>query len=232
MATVTIIIAFIAGIVSFLSPCVLPLLPGFLSYLSGRGANEKSGNSRLTLFLHSVAYVAGFAGVFALLNGILAHIAGSVQSWLSRAAGIVIIAFGLHLTTLLRIPFLEGQHEFAVGTERKGYWVSFLFGASFAVGWTPCVGPVLGSVLAVAASQPGSSFLLLLAYAAGLGIPFLIVGLFSEQALQLIRKYAKALYYINLIAGVLLIVLGVLVFTQSLELFTSLPALNTLLLRG
>jgi cytochrome c-type biogenesis protein len=231
MASVTLIVAFIAGIVSFLSPCVLPLLPGFLAYLSGTGI----GQDRARTFAHSVVYVLGFASVFSvlgiLLNTVLLSVASGVQMWLSWIGGTIIIVFGLHLTGLIRIPFLSQDHTADVKTRSATYLTSFLFGASFAVGWSPCVGPVLGSVLALAAAQPGIAFPLLLSYSLGLGLPFLAVGLFSTQALALIRKYGKLLRYFNIIVGVLLIALGILVFTQTLNLVANLGFVNNLLLR-
>jgi cytochrome c-type biogenesis protein len=218
MADVTILLVFVAGILSFLSPCVLPLLPGFLGYLSGTSID----GDRKKLFLNSVAYVLGFASVFALLgvllNTTLQGSSGAVQLWLGRIGGIIIIVFGLHLTGLLRIPWLQQERTIRVKKFSISYVTSFLFGASFAVGWSPCVGAVLGSVLALAATQPGTSFGLLLAYSLGLGVPFLIVGLFSSQALVYIQRYGKFLTYFNIIVGIFLIILGVLVFTQTLSL--------------
>ncbi len=237
MAQLTLLVAFLAGIVSFLSPCVLPLLPGFLAYLSGTSI----GDGKWRTFSHSAVYVLGFSCVFALLgvllNTVLANVSYGVQAWLSRIGGAVIIVFGLHLTGLIRIPFLMREHSAEVkessGAKSSGmaYVTSFLFGASFAVGWSPCVGPVLGSVLTLAASQPGQSFGLLLAYALGLGLPFLLVGIFSGQALALIKRYGRFLEYFNIVVGVLLIALGILVFTQTLSLVANFSFVNSLLLR-
>jgi cytochrome c-type biogenesis protein len=228
MAQLSIIIAFAAGIISFLSPCVLPLIPAFLGYLAGTGTS-----SRMHMFLNSVMYVLGFSIVFALLgillNTVLANAAYGVQLWLGRIGGIIIIIFGLHLTGLIRIPFLYADKHIEV-KRSASYATSFLFGAAFAVGWSPCVGPVLGTVLALAASQPGQAFTLLLAYSLGLGLPFLIVGLFSSQALAIIRKYGKFLEYFNVVVGILIIILGILVFTQSLNLVANWSFVNNLIL--
>jgi cytochrome c-type biogenesis protein len=222
MISLSLIAAFIAGLLSFLSPCVLPLVPAFLSYLAGTSGSTPN---RWKLFSNSLAYVLGFASVFALLGVLLNTVLGpasyGVQLWLARIGGAFIIVFGLHLTGLLRIPWLEQDKKIAIKQLRSTHLTSFLFGAAFAVGWTPCVGPVLGSVLALAATQPGQSFALLLAYALGLGIPFLLVGLFSAQAITIIRKYRTFLQYFNIVVGVLLIVLGILVFTQTLNLVIS-----------
>ncbi len=229
MVETTVVIAFVAGIISFLSPCVLPLIPGFLAYLAG------TGDDRTRIFLNSIAYVLGFSTVFAvlgvLLNTVLSSIAYGVQVWLGRIGGTVIILFGLHVTGLITIPFLAREHNIEVTRTKASYATSFLFGASFAFGWTPCVGPVLGTVLALATTQPGAAFPLLLAYALGLGMPFLLVGLFSAQAMALIRRYSRFLRYFNIVVGTLLILLGILVFTQTLSIVANFGAVNALLLR-
>lgn len=223
MASLSFLLAFVAGLISFFSPCVVPLIPGFLGYLAGA---EQGKASRAKLFSHSVAYVVGFTTVFAtlgiLLNTVLASVSYSVQAWLARIGGAIIILFGLHLVGLLSIPWLETSHKPNPTRRAASYGTSFLFGASFAVGWTPCVGPVLGSVLALAATQPGSAFGLLLSYAIGLGVPFLVVGLFSTQALALIRRSHVFLSWFNRVVGALLIIIGILVFTQLLSRFSGL----------
>ncbi len=232
MVSVTLIAAFLAGIVSFLSPCVLPLLPGFLAYLAGIAPGQE--NARWKLFANSAAYVLGFAVVFSLLgvllNTVLAGVSGAVQAWLSRIGGAVIILFGLFLLGLVPLSFLEREHAFNPRKGKNAYVTSFVFGAAFAVGWTPCVGAVLGSILVLAATQPGSSFALLLAYTLGLGIPFLLVGLFSTQALALIRKLGPFLRWFQVAMGLVLIVLGILVFTQTLAAIASVSFLNRLLI--
>ncbi len=235
MVQITLIAAFFGGLVSFLSPCVLPLIPGFLAYLSGTSLNDPH-KSRTKMFLNSVAYVLGFSLVFALmgvlLNTILEGISYAVQLWLSRLGGVIIIVFGLYLLGLLKFSFLEREHVLRVRKRFSvTYITSFVFGAAFAVGWTPCVGAVLGSVFALAVAQPGLSFVLLLAYSLGLGLPFLLVGLFSTQALALIQRYEAFLKYFNIIVGVLLIVLGILVFTQTLAIVANFSFLNSILLR-
>lgn len=236
MVQLTIFATFIAGIISFLSPCVLPLIPGFLAYLSGTSLDDDSRNSRIIMFLNSVSFVLGFSLVFALLgvllNTILQDSSYTVQSWLGKIGGIIIILFGLYLLGLIKIPFLEKEHKLAVKKRFSvTYITSFVFGAAFAVGWSPCIGAVLGSVLTLAVSSPGSSFLLLMSYSLGLGIPFLLVGLFSTQAIVLIKKSERFLKYFSLIVGILLLVMGVLVFTNNLNLVANLELLNQFLLR-
>ena len=229
------IAAFLAGIVSFLSPCVLPIIPGLIAYLSGVSLTDHHHN-RWKMFFNSLAFVLGFSVVFALLgvllNTFLQEVSIQLQTWLSRIGGILIIIFGLYLLGLFKIGFLESERRLKVKRRFSlTYVTSFVFGSAFAVGWTPCIGPVLGAVLTLAIVSPGKSLFLLLAYALGLGIPFLIVGLFSEWAIGFVKKYKKFLKYFNIVVGVFLIILGILVYTQTLALVANFPLLNDLLLR-
>lgn len=229
-------IAFIAGIISFLSPCVLPIIPGFLAYLSGVSLEEGGTKQRLSIFINSVFFVLGFSVVFAalgvLLNTILESVAYDAQTWLSRIGGAIIIFFGLYLTGLIKLSFLEREHKFRVTKKfNSRYLTSFVFGSAFAAGWTPCVGAALGAILGLAASNPGSAFSLLMSYSLGLGVPFLLVGLFASQASGLINKYAKQMRYVNIVFGFVLIMLGILIFTENLNRLANFELLNRFLLR-
>ncbi len=226
--------AFLAGIVSFLAPCVLPIIPGFLAYLAGSSSAD-SKTKRRDIFVNSVFFVLGFSFVFALLGillqTVLASVGADVQGWLSRIGGAVIIFFGLYLTGLIKLSFLERDHKILVKKRFSSrYLTSFVFGTAFAVGWTPCAGAVLGSILGLAASSPVSAFFLLLIYALGLGIPFLLVGLFTGQATAFIEKFGGKFAVINIFFGGLLVVIGVLVFTESLSLVGNFDFVNKLLL--
>jgi len=248
MSETTIVIAFIAGFVSFLSPCVLPIIPGFLAYLAGTSL-EESTKHRGEIFLNSLFFVLGFSAVFAvlgvLLNSFFAAFAYDIEVWLARIGGGLIILFGLYLTGLIRVPFLEREYKFKVKFSgepsrrsrtrlRRGpgfawnsrYLTSFLFGSAFAAGWTPCVGAVLGGVIALAAVQPGSALVLFFSYSLGLGLPFLAVGLFASQASHIINRYAKQLSYVNKVFGVILIIIGILAFTQNLNLLINIELIN------
>jgi len=234
MADISIVVAFVAGLVSFLSPCVLPIIPGFLAYLAGTSL-EASAEHRREIFLNSLFFVLGFSAVFAvlgvLLNSVLEAFAYGIETWLARIGGGLIILFGLYLTGLVRIPFLEREYKFSVTRKfNSRYLTSFVFGSAFAAGWTPCVGAVLGGVIALAAVAPGSALVLFFAYSLGLGLPFLIVGLFAAQASRFINRYARALSYVNKAFGVLLIIIGVFAFTQNLPLLFNLGIVNSLLL--
>lgn len=227
--------AFLGGLVSFLAPCVLPIIPGFLAYLAGSSTTE-TGPKRKEIFINSVFFVLGFGIVFALLgvllNTLLENIAYDIQLWLSRIGGVMIIFFGLYLVGLIKIPFLEKEYKFGVKTKFKSrYATSFLFGLAFAAGWTPCVGPALGVILGLTATQPGSAFILLFTYALGLGIPFLVVGTFTGKAADFINRHVVGLAYLNIVFGVILLALGVLIFTQKLSLIANFEFLNKILLK-
>lgn len=234
MNELSILFAFSAGLVSFLAPCVLPLIPGLIAYLAGTSV-EEAKDHRLTVFMNAVFFVLGFSVIFSLLgvllNSVLEGVAYDVQLWLSRIGGVIIIFFGLYLMGLIKIGFLEKEHKIRVKTKSKSRLLtSFLFGAAFAAGWTPCVGAVLGAILGLAATQPGSAFILLFSYSIGLGVPFLLIGLFTAQANTFIKKYAKYAKYVNIAFGVLLIVLGILIFTNRLSAIANFEILNRLLL--
>lgn len=165
-----------------------------------------------------------------LLNTILTSVAYEIQLWLSRAGGVVIIFFGLYLSGLIRVSWLEQEHKISVTGIKSRHATAFLFGVAFAAGWTPCVGSALGAILGFAATKPGVAFTLLMVYSLGLGLPFIITGLFATQAIGWIEKYAHLVRYVNIIFGILLIVLGILIFTQTLSLVANLPVLNGFLL--
>lgn len=235
MTEVSYLVAFLAGVVSSLAPCVLPLVPGFLAYLAGTTVREGAAK-RWDIFLASVLFVAGFSIIFSilgvLLNTVLNSVAYDIQLWLSRVGGLIIIFFGLYLAGLIRIGWLEQEHKFAVTGIRSKYLTSFLFGMAFAAGWTPCVGAALGAILGLAATQPTLAFSLLLAYSLGLGLPFIITGLFATRAAGWIARHTAALHWVNIVFGVLLVVVGILIFTQTLVLVANLPLLNSFILGG
>lgn len=188
-----------------------------------------------TVFFSSVFFVLGFSVIFSLvgvlLQSILAASAGPIQVWLGRIGGVVILLFGLSLVGLIRLPFLDKGHTLQVKRKfRSRYLTSFVFGAAFAVGWTPCVGAILGAVLALAVTQPHIAFFLLLSYSLGLGLPFLVVGLFLNQTKHLITRFERTLRYLNYIFGSILIALGVLVFTNQLSRIANLAFASNLLI--
>jgi cytochrome c-type biogenesis protein len=233
VAEPTLVLAAFAGLASFLSPCMLPVIPAFLAQLVGTSLDH-SDLQRRDVLLNTILFVAGFSAVFAALGVVLGTVlqdaATGVLTWLSRLAGTVVILLGLHLTELLRLPILDRQYSARQTTLKPGNLASLLFGASFAVAWTPCVGPILGSTLALATTRPASAFPLLLAYAVGLGAPFLLVGLFPARAFSFLKRHQKAAARIHVAFGFVLIGMGVLVFTNKLSLLANFRLLNEVLL--
>ena len=250
MVDSSIVISALAGAGSFFSPCILPILPAFVSYLSGTTLNEiqdssaqsgQSGQSlklkrstRLNIFLNTVYFVLGFSLVFALLgvflNSVLLSVGVSFQNVLASVGGLVIIGFGVYLILSTRLRRLNFEKKFSsIPKFKTSYITSFVFGAAFAAGWTPCVGPILGSTLTLAATAPGAAYNSLLAYSLGLGIPFLVTSIFFSQATSLIRKMVKHLKYFNPAMGILLIILGILVFTNNLSILGNFPLANEII---
>jgi len=159
-----------------------------------------------------------FSLVGVLLQTILSNVGYTVQTWLGRIGGIIIIFFGLYIVGLIKPKFLEREHKLTVKRKFKSSYVtSFVFGAAFAIGWTPCVTAALGAILALAATKASSAFILLVSYTLGLGIPFLLVGLFAEQAQKLVKKSGKWIRYLQIFFGILLILIGILIFVNQLN---------------
>jgi len=195
---------------------------------------KKTAKRDWTIFFSSVFFVLGFSVVFSiigvLLQTLLAHSSHAVLAWLGRIGGVIIILFGLFLLGLIKPAFLMADHKIAVKKRFNSYYAtSFVFGAAFAVGWTPCVSAALGAILALATVQAGSAFLLLFAYTLGIGIPFLLVGLFTNQAQALINRAGKWLKYVEYIFGILLIIIGVLIFVGELSKIANIGFLTTAL---
>ena len=187
-----------------------------------------------SVFLSSVFFVLGFSLVFSivgvLLQTVLSNISYGVQIWLGRIGGVIIILFGLFLLGLFTPKFLKRDHKIIIKRRFHSYFLtSFVFGAAFAVGWTPCVGAALGAILTLATIQAGSAFVLLFAYTIGLGVPFLLVGLFTNQAQAFINKAGKWLKYFEYLFGILLIIIGVLIFTGELGKIASFQFLTDIL---
>ena len=192
--------------------------------------------NRWSIFVNSIFFVLGFSVVFSLvgvlLQSLLSAYAYATQKYLGYIGGAVIIFFGVYLLGLVSIPFLERDHKIRVTRKFKySYVTSFVFGAAFAVGWTPCVSAALGAILALASTQPSSAFFLLFSYTLGIGIPFLIVGLFTSQAQRFIDKSARFLKYFQYFFGVVLIILGILIFTNQLSRIANFEAATNFLIK-
>lgn len=226
MAEITILIAFLAGIVSFLSPCILPLVPAYISFLAGTSvsdAKNKKADKR-KIIISSIFFVLGFSLVFSVigvvLNSLLGSAAFDARIWLSRIGGAVIIVFGLYLTGVLRkalealnINFLSQTHRFQPKKYSSSYLTSFVFGVAFAAGWTPCVGAILGGILTLAITEPASAFNLMLAYSLGIGIPFIVAAGFISQMTGFIARFSGFMGKFTIVMGFVLIALGILVMT-------------------
>ena len=284
-AEVTLAIAALAGLGSFVAPCVLPMIPAFLAYISGttvsemarsppggargRGAaggggggpgggapaGEAAGGaattttataaatadpaaavSRAGIMLNTAFFVLGFSVVFAavgaLINSVLADSASGFVSGFNQAGGVIIIGFGAFMLLSTRVRFLNLERRLLPKRSGASYPMSFVFGLSFAAGWTPCVGPVLGTILALAAATPSAAFGLLLAYSLGLGVPFLLMGAFFSRATPVIRAMGRHMRHYAVAVGLLIVLLGVLVLTGQLSHLASFPLLNELVLLG
>ena len=216
--------AFVAGILSFLSPCVLPLVPGYVSLISGSTVEELSGSSERRLLrsvmLHSAMFIIGFSIVFISLGAIATTLGQMTRQFypiLTRVAGVIIIVFGLHLTGLLKIKALYSDkrlHEVKGGSSP---WGAFVIGFAFAFGWTPCIGPILATILAFAASEDTvfRGVLLLTVYSLGLAVPFLLTSLGIDRFLSFYGRFRRHLPAVEVGSGVLLIVVGVLIVMRQ-----------------
>jgi cytochrome c-type biogenesis protein len=225
IAQVTIGLAFLAGLVSFLSPCVFSLVPAYIGYLGGRAAGgEVTANNRFITFTHGLAFVLGFSLVFITLgvaSSAFGRLLFDLRFILAKVGGIIVIIFGLHMIGVFRIPFLEYDTRVQQLPDRKwGYLSSMLMGVFFSAGWAPCVGPVLGSILTLAMNGGSLStgVSLLSAYSAGLAIPFLFAALGVGWVSITLRKYGKVMHYIEIGMGVVLVILGIMLFAGVFEL--------------
>jgi cytochrome c-type biogenesis protein len=225
-------IAFGAGILSFVSPCVLPLVPAYLVNLAGETA--LSGTDRRRTIAHAAAFVAGFSAVFTLLwvgIALLGTLGTDLVTWLQRIGGFILIVLGMHMLGLITIPFLERTAGLRLEGASSGYRRSILIGVAFGAGWTPCIGPYLALILTILLNNDvASGAILLLAYSLGLGVPFLLVaGGFGSvrRALDWVRLHIRA---VNAVGGTLVIVMGLLLLSGQLtrlnQLFNFLPLLG------
>lgn len=225
---VSLIAAFAAGFLSFVSPCVLPLIPGYISFVSGVSVEEMRGDappatSRLQIFITSLAFVIGFSLVFVALGASATAIGKFLFAklpLLSKIAGGVLIVFGLHTMGVFRLAFLETEKRVHAQRKPAGPLGAMLVGIAFAFGWTPCIGPILGGILAIAGSRNSvaEGITLLAVYSLGLGIPFLITSLAINQFFGAAKRIRRYYHAIELTSGALLVAIGVLIMTGQLTL--------------
>lgn len=225
ISNVTVGLAFLAGLASFLSPCVFSLVPAYIGYLGGRAAGGEGGeNSRWVTFSHGLAFVLGFSVVFVVL-GLAVAAAGAflydLRFWLAKIGGVVVIIFGLHMIGVFRIPFLEYDvRVHSLPDPKWGYLSSALMGVFFSAGWSPCVGPVLGAILTLALNGGNLALgaKLLTSYSAGLAIPFLIAALGIGWVSTILRKHSKVMRYVEIGMGILLVIVGFMLLFGTFEL--------------
>jgi cytochrome c-type biogenesis protein len=227
---VGILAALAAGFISFVSPCVLPVVPAYLAFVSGMSIDEMRTDTeigqgrRRRVLLNCLAFVAGFSSVFIAL-GASATAVGSFlnanMAWLPKVAGILIVVLGLNTMGLIKIPFLNYERRFHQNTKAAGLLGSFVVGLAFAFGWTPCIGPILGAILGIASAQEtvGQGMVLLTAYSLGLGVPFLLAGLGVDRFFKVSSHFKRQFQIIQVVSGVFMVIVGWMIF---FNMFTNL----------
>jgi cytochrome c-type biogenesis protein len=227
--TVSFPAAFVAGLLSFFSPCVLPLIPAYFTFITGFSIEEltEKYNSeiRKKVFLSTFLFVLGFSLVFILMGASASYLGGLMYTYkklIRIIGGILIIILGIHLTGLIRIPGLDFEKRIALEKKPLHFLGTLIIGMAFGAGWSPCIGPLLGSILIIAGSQETvwQGVILLGIYSAGLAIPFIIISIFINFLLTFIKKASKVLKYVNVVAGVVLIVMGLILVSNKLYVFS------------
>ncbi|HEY6871839.1 MAG TPA: cytochrome c biogenesis protein CcdA [Geobacteraceae bacterium] len=238
-SNITFVGAFIAGLLSFLSPCVLPLIPSYITYITGLSfadlqAEHPTHKVRLQTMIHSLLFVAGFTVVFVLLGASATYIGGFLQehmALLRKIGGVLIVVFGVHVAGIFDIGILLGEKRVTIHRKPAGYAGSFIVGIAFAAGWTPCIGPILASILMVAATEETvfHGIGLLLIYSLGLGLPFFLASLAMHQFLVFFNRFKRYIRIFEIVTGLFLILVGVLIFTNY---FTILSRYTNILFGG
>jgi len=239
--TVEIPTAILAGFLSFISPCVLPLIPGYLSFISGVSIDELSSKEKMSTHLmkvvsNTIFFVIGFSLVFVLLGATATWIGAALQKYLplfNKIAGVLVFIFGLHVAGVFKIKALNYEKRFRAGGKKFGLIGSTVIGIAFAFGWTPCIGPILGSILTLAAQQNSvySGIILLLFYSAGLGVPFILTAVLFNYLIGTFGFIKRHFRAVEIISGGLLMIVGILIFFDLLQriatfLLDKIPALQ------
>ena len=216
----------LAGLLSFLSPCVLPIVPGYLCFLAGTSldkiASGEDASKERNVFYFALSFVFGFSTVFILLGASATLLSGLIYEYLDIlriVGGIIIIIFGIHFMQIIQLPFLNRDTRYQIESYRPGVVGSYVIGLSFAFGWTPCIGPILGSVLSIAASSETVTYgiVLLILYSAGLGIPFLLAAYAINGFMRFLTKIRNYIRVIEIFTGVLLVIFGILILTNRIQ---------------
>ncbi|MBU7013960.1 MAG: sulfite exporter TauE/SafE family protein [Theionarchaea archaeon] len=227
MDDVGLVTAFLYGMLSFVTPCILPLVPAYITYITGVDLEtlQKGGIGRKVIFLNSLLFVMGFSIIFMLLV-IPANVVGNLllqyQVWIQRIAGVIIVVFGLHIAGIINIGILNVEKKLHLTEKPRGYFGSLVIGMTFALGWSPCIGPILASIILIASTQSMSTGVLLLGvYSAGLAIPFLVVGLMIGHFLEYYQGILKHTREIMLVSGLALVFVGGLMILGLFQRFFS-----------
>lgn len=215
-------LAFMAGLLSFLSPCVLPLVPSYVGFLTGMSVDEIQVRRR-TALVHALWFVGGFSAIFVALGAsasALGNLLGAYQVWIGRLGGVLVIVFGLYLLGVLRPAFLMRERSIRIREKPMGYLGSAFVGVAFGAAWTPCVGPILGGILTLAAARAtvGEGTALLGVYAMGLAVPFLATAVALERFLDWFQRFRPYIVWVDRVAGAILVMLGILLVTDSFTL--------------
>lgn len=226
ISNISIVAAVAAGAVSFLSPCVLPLVPGYVSFIAGNtgaATNQNSRNSHLATGLLSIAFVLGFTTVFVALGASATALSGTLRSYSYEAGmvgGLIVIVFGIFTTGLAQMPWLQRDLRYH-GRTGGGFFGAYLLGLAFAFGWTPCIGPILGSILTVSAVSATAidGIALLSVYSLGLGVPFVLAALFTKTLTAGLPKFRRARRILQIVSGIVMIVMGLAMMTGTMTSF-------------
>ena len=226
MPSISLPLAFLAGLLSFISPCVLPLAPIYLGYLSGNSLSGDVPSNRRQVFGHALFFVAGFTLVFVILFGLPTTIlAGALQQysgWITKIGGTVLILFGLHVMGVVTIPILNVTRRVEIGREGgPGHIRSVLFGVTFAAGWTPCIGPLLGTVMTLAFTEPSRAMGFLFAYALGLAVPFLATAALLTRAVGWLKRLNQHMRTVEVASGLLMVGVGGLLVSGTFSILNS-----------
>ena len=229
---ITFVGAFVAGLLSFLSPCVLPLIPSYITYITGLSfadlqAEQTTRQVRRKAMLHSLAFIAGFTAIFVLLGASATAIGSFLQEQMGlirKVGGVLIVLFGMHIAGIFDINMLLGEKRINLRNKPAGFLGSFLVGLVFAAGWTPCIGPILASILMVAATKETvyQGISLLLVYSLGLGIPFFLSAVALHRFLAFFNRYRRYIRLMEIITGIFLMIVGILIFSNSLTRLSTL----------
>ncbi len=219
------LVAFFAGLLSFLSPCVLPLVPSYVTFITGMTLEDLQQSRRETLF-HAITFVLGFSLIFLALGAgatVFGQIMIRYRDWISRIGGVLIILFGLYMLGVFNLGLLARDTRLHLANKPIGFFGTFIVGIAFGAGWSPCIGPILGAIMTMAANEADLSrgLVLLAAYSAGLAVPFLLAAVMVERFLAVFAKLRHRMVWVNRIAGAMLLFVGFLMVTDRFTMLAS-----------